>query len=43
MARVYEKLESQVLPRVFEEIGLELKAQYDLYEDETQNEHTFPQ
>ena len=43
MARVYEKLGSQVLQRELEDIGLENNPQYDLYEDETQNEQTFPQ
>ena len=43
MARVYERLESQVLPRELEDVGLEDTPQYDLYENETQNEQTFPQ
>ena len=43
MARVYERLGSQVLQRELEDIGLESIPQYDLYEDETQNEQTFPQ
>ena len=43
MARVCEKLGSQVLPRVLEDIGLENTQQYDPYEDETQNDHTSPQ
>ena len=43
MPRVYEKLESQVLPRELEDIGLENTPQYDLYEDEKQNDQTFPQ
>ena len=43
MARVYERLGSQVLPKELEDIVLENTLQYDLYEDETQNEQTFPQ
>ena len=43
MARVYERLGSQVLPRELEDIGLEHTPQYDPYEDEMQNEQTFPQ
>ena len=43
MARVYERLGSHVLPRELEDLGLEDTPQYDLYEDETQNEQTFPQ
>ena len=43
MARVYEKLRSLVLPKDLEDIGLENTPQYDLYEDEKQNEQTFPQ
>ena len=42
MARVCERLGSQVLPRDLEDIGLENTPQYDPYEDEMQNEH-FPQ
>ena len=34
---------SQVLPRDLEDIGLENTPQYDPYEDETQNDQTFPQ
>ena len=41
MARVDDKLGSQVLPRELEAIGLENTTQYDLYEDETQNDQTF--
>ena len=41
MARVYEKLRSQVLPRELEDIGLESTPQYDPYENETQNKQTF--
>ena len=41
MARVYEKLGSQVLPRQLEDIGLE-KTPHDLYEDATQNKQSFP-
>ena len=43
MARVYERLGSQVLPRELEDIGLENTPQCDPYEDETQNEQIFPQ
>ena len=43
MARVHEKLGSQVLPMELEVIGLESTPQYDLHKDETQNEQTFPQ
>ena len=43
MARVYEKLGLQVLPREFDDIGLENTPHNDLYEDETQNKQTFPQ
>ena len=43
IARVYEKLGSQVLQRELEDIGLENTPQYDPYEDETQNEQTSPQ
>ena len=38
MARVYEKLGSQVLPRELKDMRLENIPQYNLYEDETQNE-----
>ena len=34
---------SLVLPRELEDIGLENTPEYDPYEDETQNEHIFPQ
>ena len=43
MARVCEKLGSWVLPSELEDIGLENTPQYDPCEDETQNEHMFPQ
>ena len=43
MARVHEKLGSQVIPKELENTGLESTPQYDLYEDETQNKQTFPQ
>ena len=43
MSRVYERLGSHVLPRELEDLGLEDTPQYDPYEDETQNEQTFPQ
>ena len=43
MARVYDRLGSQVNPREFEDRGLENTTQYDPYADETQNEQTFPQ
>ena len=43
MARVYERLRSQVLPRELEDIGIEITPQSDPYEDETQKEQTFPQ
>ena len=43
MARVYDRLGSQVLPRDLNDIGQENTPQYDLYEDETQNDQTFPQ
>ena len=35
MARVYERLGSQVLPRDLEDIGLENTPHYDPYENET--------
>ena len=43
MARVYERLGSQVLPRELEDIGLEKMLQYEPFEDETQNEQSCPQ
>ena len=43
MSRVHERLESCVLPRDLEDLGLENTPQYDPYEDETQNEQLFPQ
>ena len=43
MARVFKRLGSWVLSRELEEIGPESISQYDSYEDETQNEQTFPQ
>ena len=43
MARVHDRLGSHVLPRDLEDLGLEDTPQYDPYEDETQNEQTFPQ
>ena len=43
MARVYEKLLSSVLPRELEDIRLENTPQYNPYQDETQNDQTFPQ
>ena len=43
MARVYEKLGFQVLPRELKDIGLENTPQSCLCEDETQNEQTFHQ
>ena len=43
MAIVCEMLESKFLPRELEDVELENTAQYDLYDDETQNKQTFPQ
>ena len=43
MARVHEKLRSQVLLRELEDIWLEITMQYNPYEDETKNEQTFLQ
>ena len=43
MARVFERLGSQVMPRDLEDIRLENTTQYDPYEDETQNKWTFSQ
>ena len=43
MARVSERLGYWVLPRELEDIVLEYTTQYDPYEDEIQNEQTFPQ
>ena len=43
MARDYEKLGSGVLPKELENKRLENTPKYDLYDDETQNEHMFPQ
>ena len=43
MAIVYNRLGSQVLPRDLEDIRLENTPHYDTYEDETQNDQTFPQ
>ena len=42
MARVCERLGSQVLPRESEDIGIENTLLYDLHEEETQNKQTFP-
>ena len=41
-SRVYERVESKVLPREVEDIGLESASQYDPYEDETQYKPLFP-
>ena len=43
MASVYESLGSWILQRELEDKGLISTPQYDLYEDEMQNEQTFPQ
>ena len=43
MAKLYERLGSLALPREAEGTGLENTMQYDPYEDETQNEQSFPQ
>ena len=43
MARVYERLRSQVLPRELEGVGLENTPQHDPYEDETQKNQSFSQ
>ena len=43
MARVHDRLGSCVLSRELEDLGLDDTSQYDPYEDETQNEQTFPQ
>ena len=43
MARVYERLGTQVFPRELEDVGLENTPQYNPYEDETQNKQSFPQ
>ena len=43
MARVLCRLGLHVLPRDLEDLGLEDTQQYDPFEDETQNEETFPQ
>ena len=43
LARVYERLVSQVLSRKLKDIGLENTPQHDPYVDETQNKMTFPQ
>ena len=43
MARVYEKLGSWVLHRELEDIRFVNIPMYDLYDDETQKEQTFPQ
>ena len=37
MARVYERLGSQVLPRELQDIGLKSTSQYDPYKDKIQN------
>ena len=42
MAIVCERLGFQVLPRDLEDIGLNNTPQYDLYDDEMQNDQTFP-
>ena len=42
MARVCERLGFQVLPRDLEDIGLNNTPQYDLYDNEMQNDQTFP-
>ena len=43
MARVYDEVDSQIVPRDLEDLGLENTPQYDPYEDETQNKQSFPQ
>ena len=43
MARVYDRLGSWVLPRELEDIRLQNILQYNLYEDETHNNKSFPQ
>ena len=43
IARVYERLGSHILPRALEDLKLEDTSQYDPYEDEIQNERSFPQ
>ena len=43
ITRVYHRLESRVLPRELEDLGLDDTPQYDPYEDETQNKQVFPQ
>ena len=43
MARVNEKLGSQFLPRILDDIELENAAQYDPFKNETQNEQIFLQ
>ena len=42
MARVHDRLGSQVLPRSLADIGHENTLQYDLYEVAMKNEQTFP-
>ena len=42
MARVHERLGSCVLPRNLEDLWIENTPQYDPYEDETQNNESFP-
>ena len=43
VARVHDRLGSHALPRKMEDLGLEDTPPYDLHEDETQNEQSFPQ
>ena len=43
MSKVCERLGSCIIPRELEDLGLEDTPQYDPYEDEAQNEQTFPQ
>ena len=43
MARVYKRLGFFILPREFDDLGLEDNPQYHPNEDKTQNNKSFPQ
>ena len=43
MAKVNARFGSRVLTREFEDIQIENTPEYDPYEDEIQNEQSFPQ
>ena len=43
MATAYDRLVTLILQWELEDLGLQDTSQYDPYEDETQNEQSFPQ